>query len=65
MHHKSLIVYCCLAAQVLATFPVIRREYYSPYPFDPAGKKMTRLKRTMYAISLLTWIVIGITQCWR
>ena len=64
MHHKSLIVYCCLGAQLITASLVIRREYYRPYPSDPDGKKITKLKRGMYAINLVTWILIWVAQ-WR
>jgi hypothetical protein len=62
MHPKSLIVYCCLGAQLVMASIVIRREYYNPYHSDPDGKKITRLKRRMYAINLVTWILIWVAQ---
>jgi len=62
MHHKALIIYCCLGAQVVAMSMVIRREYFSPYPSDPTGTRMRSLKRMMYLISVITWIVIAIAQ---
>lgn len=65
MHHKSLIVYCCLIAQLVAISAVARREYFSPYESDEDGKKVMRLKRSMYAICLVTWIVIAIAQWGR
>jgi hypothetical protein len=64
MPHKSLIVYCCLIIQVVAVSVIVGREYFSPYASDEGGKKIRRLKRWMYAICFITWILIAITQ-WR
>jgi hypothetical protein len=65
MHHRSLIVYCCLLAQLGALSVVARREYFSPYESDEDGKKITRLKRSMYAICLVAGVVIAIAQWGR
>ena len=64
MPHLSLIVYCCLILQVVAVSVIVWREYFSPYESDESGKKIRRLKRSMYALCFITWILIAILQ-WR
>ena len=55
-HHRSLLVYCCFGIQLVAYTLVIRREYYQPYPNDPAGAKMKSLRRIMYRLpDFLDW----------
>jgi uncharacterized PurR-regulated membrane protein YhhQ (DUF165 family) len=65
MHPKAVIVFCCLAVQLVTLYIVVRREGYNPSGSDPAGKRLTGLRRTMYAINLASWIVIGATQFWH
>jgi uncharacterized PurR-regulated membrane protein YhhQ (DUF165 family) len=62
MHHKFLIINCCLFVQFVMISLVARREYFSPYPSDPGGIKMKKFKQRMYAICLISWIVIAIAQ---
>jgi hypothetical protein len=61
-HHGSLLVYCCLGIQLVASALVIGREYYRPYPNDPAGAKMNSLRPIMYIVCLISWIGIAIAQ---
>ena len=61
-HHRSLLVYCCFGIQLVAYTLVIRREYYQPYPNDPAGAKMKSLRRIMYIVCLISWIGIAIAE---
>ena len=61
-HYKSLVLYCCLGVQFAVDAVVIRREYYRPYPDDPAGAKMKSLRSIMYIVNLVCWM--GIAVAW-
>jgi hypothetical protein len=62
MHHKFLIINCCLLVQFVMISLVVRREYFNPYPSDPGNIKIKKVKQRMYAVCLISWIVIGIAQ---
>jgi hypothetical protein len=60
-HYKSLLLCCCLGVQFAVDAVVISREYYRPYPDDPAGAKMKSLRSTMYIVNVVCWIGIAIS----
>lgn len=66
MHHvRNVLIASCYCVIFAALGVVIRREYFTPYVTDPSGEKMKRLRRRVYAIEAIAWIVMGITQWWN
>ena len=58
-------MYCCFAAMLVAPGIGIWRAYFAPYPSDVTGEKSKRLRRGIYLVEVVAWIVIGIVQWWR
>jgi hypothetical protein len=66
MHqYKGFLVLCCLCIIFAALAVAITREYYRPYPSDPTGEKMKRLRRRVYAIEMIAWTVMAIAHWWK
>jgi hypothetical protein len=66
MHnYKDILIVCCFCVLFATSGVAIRREYYSPYPSDPKGEKIKRLRRRVYAIQAVAWIVMAIVYWWR
>ncbi len=62
MQHKSPLIYGCLVAQFVAISVVVYRENFAASENRSAGRQLTNLKRAMYAICLMTWLLIGLAE---
>ncbi len=65
MPHRSVVIYFCLAVILVALGVAAWREYFAPDPSDVNGEKSRRLRRKIYVIELVAWIIIGIAQFWK
>jgi hypothetical protein len=63
--YRGFLIVCCFCVIFAALGVAIRREYYSPYLSDPTGEKTKRLRRRVYAIQAVAWIVLGIAHWWK
>ncbi len=63
--HSSWLVYGCLLVQMVALSVVVYRENFGAYESRLTGPQLTRLKRTMYALCLVTWLLIGVAEYLR
>jgi hypothetical protein len=64
-HYRDLLELCSFCVIFAALGVAIKREYLRPYSSDPTGEKMKRLRRRVYAIEAIAWIVMAIAQLWK